>query len=948
MKSINLKRIATATVGGALLAASVAAAVTVDDAGLAGFKLFNNAEPNVKIVVGANALPSDAVAAANIAAMIGNLAYTSSDISVLNKDGLSCTGGGTSGSTKTTMTVTTPGVNPSIAYQMKTYIGDAGTGGYLNQNSIDDRTDANSGSYVMPTDSITTYKGRKVTNYESPLAYKGTITDSVGSKSYLEEEKYYFYAASMYDSTANAIQAKNALAGYEAVFTDPIVLCTNTTVPSVTDEVCAASAGSQYQTSKHRVKIKFLGADWVIYGLTGFAYAGSGGTPAVTLGKEVQYQEFMQIGDEATAPNGVKIVLKDISGMPYGTSYVPAASFDIYDASGNKIDTATLQEVGTFEYNKNGVVIKVWKAFVGTGGSAYAQVSVFSDKLTLTSGSAVDTGDNKFWLVNVIQGGTTYGASLSRLQLRQQVTANALNPGDYVDIIRTPATMRLTYTGLETPASTDTLTASLVAGTSGGQLLYTSNTDVTTRANVAVLRSTRSNAFSFGTGGDTADTVYFVIGQNTGSKLGQVFYLKNGYYVAYNGTGTSTVNVTIPTGTAVALTSGGNWSLNQTALDAVSSNCSNMSAVVSAFSGTTAAAGGTTNGTTNKINAAGTSVVLYNEAGIIYYLATGAAVTNTTGSYTCNSTVTIKTSAGSGLVANGTITGFTVSQFFQNYVAYSYGPNSVTVGFDANMLQAAACSSTIPVTSNNYTLFIPEYTTDSDTGQYAFKIPIGGSASTTQACFQPTSGTPYIGYGDHAAASLNQTATNYQSGYTSRRGGKATISSSTVSITYPTTISHALYTFGAASLNATGNSASGDYAEGATVLDTGGYKVVLDKIACGATSGADMTGADALACSSDKAYVVEALDTSAKPLVVTDTSGMASGTETMILVGGPLVNTLTQQVPGFAAMNPGDSVVKVVGDKVVVAGYTAADTIAAANSLIEWLSGNKDAVDATR
>jgi len=940
MKSINLKRIATATIGGALLAASVAAAVTVDDAGLAGFKLFNNAEPNVKIVVGASALPTDAVAAANIAAMIGNLAYTSSDISVLNKDGLSCTGGGTSGSTKVTATVTTPGVNPDIAYQMKTYLGDAATGGYLNQNAIDDRTDANSGSYVMPTESITTYKGRKVTNYESPLAYKGTITDSVGSKSYLEEEKYYFYAASMYDSTANAIQAKNALAGYEAVFTDPIVLCTNATTPSATDEVCAADAGSQYQTSKHRVKIKFLGADWVIYGLTGFAYIGSGGSPAVTLGKEVQYQEFMQIGDEATAPNGVKIVLKDISGMPYGTSYVPAASFDIYDASGNKIDTATLQETGTFEYNKNGVVIKIWKAFVGTGGSAYAQVSVFSDKLTLTSGSAVDTGDNKFWLVNIIQGGTSYGASLSRLQLRQQVTANALNPGDYVDIIRTPATMRLTYTGIETPASTDTLTASLVAGTSGGQMLYTSNTDVTTRANVAVLRSTRSNAFTFGTGGDTADTVYFVLGSEAGgAKIGQIYYLKNGYYVAYNGTTTSTVNGTVASGTAVALTGGSAWSILYAA--GTSNNCSNNTGIT-AFSGTTSVVSSTSTSTANTINAAGNAVTFSDEQAFNTTFATGLVYTNASGTYECSGVATINSTT-----SNGTLTGFVITQFLQNYVAYSYGPNSVTVGFDATQLQTAACDSTHP-NASQYALFVPEYTTDSDTGQFAFKVPIAGTTSTTQACFQPTSGTPYIGYGPHAAAAPNHTATNYQSGFTSRRGSVAQISSSTVSLTYPSTIVHALYTFGAASLNATSNSASGDYAEGATVLDTGGYKVVLDKIACGATSGADMTGADALACSSDSAYVVKALDTSARPLVVTDTSGMASGTETMILVGGPLVNTLTAQVPGFAAMNPGDSVVKVVGDKVVVAGYTAADTTAAANSLIEWLSGNKDAIDATR
>ncbi|MEM0475546.1 MAG: hypothetical protein QW343_02005, partial [Candidatus Norongarragalinales archaeon] len=211
----------------------------------------------------------------------------------------------------------------------------------------------------------------------------------------------------------------------------------------------------------------------------------------------------------------------------------------------------------------------------------------------------------------------------------------------------------------------------------------------------------------------------------------------------------------------------------------------------------------------------------------------------------------------------------------------------------------------------------------------------------TSQCFIPTTGLPYIGYGYTA----NTTGVaNYESGFTTLRGAKATVSSGTVSISYPTSVVHALYTLGAASLNATANTVSNDYAEGATILDTGGYKVVVDKIKCGGVAGASVTGAGSLACSSDKAYVVEALDTSATPLVVTDTSGLARGTETLILVGGPLVNTLTAQVPGFASMTPGDSVVKVVGDKVVVAGYTAADTTAAANELIKWLARNKDSL----
>jgi hypothetical protein len=153
-----------------------------------------------------------------------------------------------------------------------------------------------------------------------------------------------------------------------------------------------------------------------------------------------------------------------------------------------------------------------------------------------------------------------------------------------------------------------------------------------------------------------------------------------------------------------------------------------------------------------------------------------------------------------------------------------------------------------------------------------------------------------------------------------------------------------LYTLSGAEVAGAGNVATPTLKEGETGLDEGGYKVVVKAIngGCAGGEGGAVGGADGLSCSSDKAYVVEALDTSSTPLVVTDAA--ASGTQALILVGGPLVNSLTAQVPGFATMSPGDSVVKVVGDKVVVAGYTAADTTAAANGLIAWLVSNKDAL----
>ncbi|MFH1107137.1 MAG: S-layer protein, partial [Candidatus Micrarchaeota archaeon] len=127
---MNVKRIAAVAAGAAMLASSFAAAVQVDS-GLGSFQFLTNGEPAVKVVVGSRAAASDAVAAGNIAAMLGNLAYKEQPVTVLGTDTLSCAGGtGGTGAAcdltnkKVTLTVTTPGINPASAFAMQTYVQD--------------------------------------------------------------------------------------------------------------------------------------------------------------------------------------------------------------------------------------------------------------------------------------------------------------------------------------------------------------------------------------------------------------------------------------------------------------------------------------------------------------------------------------------------------------------------------------------------------------------------------------------------------------------------------------------------------------------------------------------------------------------------------------------------------------------------------------------------------
>ncbi|HIE33582.1 MAG TPA: S-layer protein, partial [Candidatus Altiarchaeales archaeon] len=80
MKSMDIKRVGTVAVGALMLGAAVAGPVTasIDMTGVdKGFFYDNNFNPIVQIVVGEKGMATDAVAAGNIAAVIGNLAYTS-------------------------------------------------------------------------------------------------------------------------------------------------------------------------------------------------------------------------------------------------------------------------------------------------------------------------------------------------------------------------------------------------------------------------------------------------------------------------------------------------------------------------------------------------------------------------------------------------------------------------------------------------------------------------------------------------------------------------------------------------------------------------------------------------------------------------------------------------------------------------------------------------------
>ena len=65
----------------------------------------------------------------------------------------------------------------------------------------------------------------------------------------------------------------------------------------------------------------------------------------------------------------------------------------------------------------------------------------------------------------------------------------------------------------------------------------------------------------------------------------------------------------------------------------------------------------------------------------------------------------------------------------------------------------------------------------------------------------------------------------------------------------------------------------------------------------------------------------------------------AQSKENLVLIGGPSVNSLTKDLTTVDELCSA-AVVKMVGNKLLVAGCEAADTAAAASDLVAWLKAN--------
>jgi hypothetical protein len=836
MKSLSVKKIAVAAVGAAFVGSALAVGAVSVDPNTGSFPFFANGEPNVKVVVGSRAAASDAVAAGNIAAMLGNLAYTNQAVSINGKAGLTCSGGaGGSGTATCTvsnkfveLTVTTPGVNPATAFEMKTYV----------QDNLDynvDTTRNTTTSFSADNVSFGSPSGPKqITNSLTAVLKPVASMPSDGSipngrsLSIKQEQRVYAFGFVNYDTSAKKLRSENSKTGYEVVFSDPLPYCLDTSKNSTS---CTSDSDKLF---KNNVRISFLGDRWTVMSMT----VSAGAINQVILGQEVAYNPIMRVNDVATTPDGFTVKLIDLSGFGYGTggSSLPRVSFQIMDKDGKLVKQITVDEsatTGTTVTEANNLVITVNKAFPGAFAlEAYADVSIYAQKLELTNNQEVSGGaSHKNWKARIVN--TTLGSSeaIQKIQLYNDIDqlykspiTQALYQDESIDIIKGLPGFRLNFLGLE-KVDYDTLNFAVQKDAT-----LPVNSTHSAQGDFILLTSARSDAFDVGAAA-RKDSVYFMVKSHnaTSGAPGDVFYYDSalGYYAKY---GTANRTVYYPTSTEsaiIAFNTTFNSTNNQTAIAVpeITEDANGTQAVVA------------------NANAG-------NYHWNLRYDATLRQFVNTMGSTTVDK-----------------------------------------IGYDSGVLGNTTVSS-------NQTSF---------------------------ASFEP--------------------------GYISYRGSIFnSISSGSASISYATRIAHARFTLTGGNVGSSANSAQYKLKEGDTQDIGGGYSITINGLpsdvsgVCGAGTGGaagSCGGADALTTTPSSAAVVTRLNTATNSLVMLD-SQAAGSSSSLIVVGGQAVNSLASGLGTVLTSASSDSVIKVDGSKLYVAGYTAAQTQDAANALVQWLSDNRD------
>ncbi len=839
MKSLNIKKIAAVAAGAALIGTAFAgAAVTVDD-GLGNFvpTLYSNGEPNVQIVLGSQAEISDAVVAANVAAAIGNKAYTTTTVS-------GATTTTTAGTTVTPVTLDVVRPATSVAaneYACTTGLKDnldvAGCGvGSTALNLTAGGKSSRIANLPQMWKEISDSDWSSGLGPQRTVQVKGSSTQSSTERQYLE-----CFGQTQYSDSMDSYVSEGMECFWRATFASPLPVCADT---SKTYAACDST--DKIDSTSEPTTIYFLGDPWVV---TGVAMNTAGAAvQTLSVGKSYSVRKTIAVDEEVeVGETGFKVKLAQVNA-PAGSTSLPSCNLVITAADGRSVTKTRDRDSASVKISELG---NIWLKVSAVGYSATAgasntcEVSVYSDSLTLQNGT-IDSSLYPNWrcMIDSANRSTTPGISDLRCY-NDQYSFNGVSRakvGDKMTIINglTANTgYEIEFRGSDlTATEQDTLVVSEYDFS--GIVPNSGHPGATVYYNAIMFDSTSSSAFRFAS--DNTDKIYFLAKNKTS-------------------VGNSPWNLT---GGVVYQNSSGEWVYV------------NYSSSYSTYAISEPALG---------------AIQVTYTLPAYYYASGGGADTSvqfTVAPYwpSLTSNFSVYANSGNNTVANNNFTALNISirEVLNDSTSTTAGAWHLLYSFDSASAYDGNFRSTIGGTTNdnlNYT-------------SYTFGLAFNGNL-------------PYCS----PRGSCVESGAFTQSG---------------VTVKYATRLGKGVYVIRKLlGTDTTTTAPTVDCTPGEACDLGSGYTVTIP------------TSLD-LPTGEVETQQVVAINTAVRPLVVLDSD--ASSTQPLIVIGGPFVNSVAASMDQCAALADGaagDALVAVEGNKLCVAGFTAADTKSAAAELIGFL-----------
>jgi hypothetical protein len=502
MKSLNAKRIAA--VAATLL---MGMAVGAQGVSYANVPLVNSqGQPVVQIVVGGTAQPSDGVVAANIAAVIGNLALTTQNISatVNGQSGVKCVLTSTTGAscplTMEQVWVGEKGLSaPSGSYAFSALIGSVlNRAVSLNSPGNTKTLQSSSSQYAFP-DSGPTSVGQLITTtpQASPYSLIGYVPTQVLPSSTTTGGGVSFNSFSdpttppsdnVYEITPT--QLPGLTSNWGGVGETGYLWLTGFPVfdqQSGVNQFVDADAGGAYQvvfghpiqketsggSNSLSVPIRLLGQNWTVLNETPPTTPASvlptniiTGTSQITLAQALTPQEIVYVGHNVTnsSVGGFQVQLTDLGNQ--NTAGQAVASFNVYYNGVLTPNTVAISPYNTLQINFSGHIlyIRVNQTFAGLYAyQKYAKVQLLSNVYVVTNGAkfnnTYDPGwyDSLWWTNTSSSGGKPW--ALESIVIYNYTPTQQLEAGQSFNFIEQPARWSVKFLGDNLGNNYDSITA---------------------------------------------------------------------------------------------------------------------------------------------------------------------------------------------------------------------------------------------------------------------------------------------------------------------------------------------------------------------------------------------------------------------------------------------------------------------------------------------------------